>query len=129
MSSGKGKSFIGTYFWTILITVLVVDTVLVSFSGAFLRLGSLVACAGASDVVIEDSSGGQVHKVGNPSGGVATTIHEMTCTYADGRTKTVGNDPLFLYGFATATAIGAAIGSLIVAVSILRRSGRMKTAN
>jgi hypothetical protein len=94
------------------IAIFCISTTLVTFGAPFHTLGRMVACPGAVDYTLKDSSGGTVDPVGI-QGPYATKVFELECEFADGSRKTVGNDPLFLYGLLAAVAIGAIPGFFI----------------
>ena len=94
------------------ISIFCISTTLVTFGAPFHTLGRMAACPGAVSYTLKDSSGGSVDPVGI-QGPYATKIFELQCEFADGTSKTVGNDPLFLYGLLVTVGIGALAGLLI----------------
>lgn len=101
------------------ISIFCIATALVTFGAPFHTLGRLVACPGAVDYTLKDSSGGTVDPVGI-QGPYATKVFELKCQFADGSIRTVGNDPLFLYGLLAAVTIGAMLGFFIWAWMAIR---------
>lgn len=76
-------------------------------------------CPNAVEVLSSSTSGGSVQMRAGSATTTATSVTTLSCIFADGSEKTIGNDTMFLTGVGIALGIGALSGlaiALILAV-------------
>lgn len=88
-------------------------------------IAAAVHCPGAIQVLTDEASGGNVRR-GNQV--VNTTIYTLTCVFADGTTKEVGNDTVAITaivgGLLSGVVGGFLVGVLLIVWNRITRAGK-----
>lgn len=85
-------------------------------------IATAIHCPGAADVIAETVSGGYANRT-------ATTVTTLTCVFADGSSKEIANDTMFLTAVGGGVVISIVITLALMFFFKIRRSLRRSRAS